>query len=153
MQLRGGQPTTVRFSVYHIPQVVKKVVPFAESCPGTHTGYRMFLSHGDFASRSTGFLCSIFIIILLNKSVFCNVGHFINAMTIRYVGQNMLEWNMGGNFNFIEQWLPFCARIHWTWVYDKMGNPTYQKSGLRPPVSLPITECSGVRAIPDNLIS
>jgi hypothetical protein len=23
--------------------------------------------------------------------------------TIRYVGQNMLEWNMGGNFNFIEQ--------------------------------------------------
>jgi hypothetical protein len=36
-------------------------------------------------------------------SPFCNVGHFINAMTIRYVGQNMLEWNMGGNFNFIEQ--------------------------------------------------
>jgi hypothetical protein len=38
-----------------------------------------------------------------NKSRFCNVGHFINAMTIRYVGQNMLEWDMGGNFNFIEQ--------------------------------------------------
>jgi hypothetical protein len=42
-----------RFSVYHIPQVVKKVVPFGESCPGTHTGYRIFLSHGDFASRSS----------------------------------------------------------------------------------------------------
>jgi hypothetical protein len=27
----------------------------------------------------------------------------INATTIRYVGQNMLEWNMGGHFNFIEQ--------------------------------------------------
>jgi hypothetical protein len=26
------------------------------------------------------------------KADFCNVGHFINAMTIRYVGQNMLEW-------------------------------------------------------------
>jgi hypothetical protein len=23
-------------------------------------------------------------------------------MTIRYVGQNMLQWNMGRNFNFIE---------------------------------------------------
>jgi hypothetical protein len=48
-----------------------------------------------------GFLGSIFIIILLK--LFCNVGHFINAMTIRYVDQNMIEWNMGGNFNFIEQ--------------------------------------------------
>jgi hypothetical protein len=51
--------------------------------------------------QSAGFLGSIFIIILLkNKSEFCDVGHFINAMTIRYVGQNMLEWIMGGNFNF-----------------------------------------------------
>jgi hypothetical protein len=24
--------------------IVKKVVPFGESCPGTHTGYRIFLS-------------------------------------------------------------------------------------------------------------
>jgi hypothetical protein len=31
------------------------------------------------------------------------MGHYINAMTIRYVGQNMLQWNIGGNFNFIEQ--------------------------------------------------
>jgi hypothetical protein len=45
--------------------IVKKVVPFDESCPGTHTGYRIFLSHGDFASQSAGFLGSIFIIILL----------------------------------------------------------------------------------------
>jgi hypothetical protein len=45
--------------------IVNKVVPFGESCPGTHTGYRIFLSHGDFASRSAGFLGSIFIIILL----------------------------------------------------------------------------------------
>jgi hypothetical protein len=37
------------------------------------------------------------------SSFFCNVGHFIKAITIRYVGQNMLEWNMGGNFYFIEQ--------------------------------------------------
>jgi hypothetical protein len=37
---------------------------------------------------------------------------FINTMTIRYFGQNMLEWNMGGNFNYIEQYLTFCARIH-----------------------------------------
>jgi hypothetical protein len=28
-------------------------------------------------------------------------------MTIRYVGQNMLEWNMGGHFNFIEQYCIF----------------------------------------------
>jgi hypothetical protein len=92
-----------RFSVYH-PTIVKKVVPFGESCPGTHTGYRIFLSHGDFASRSAGFLGSIYIHhYFAKKSGFCNVGHFINAMTIRYVGQNMLVWNMGGNFYFIEQ--------------------------------------------------
>jgi hypothetical protein len=47
------------------PQVIKKVIPFGESCPGTHTGYQIFLSRGDFASRSAGFLGSIFIIILL----------------------------------------------------------------------------------------
>jgi hypothetical protein len=45
--------------------IVKKVVPFDESCPGTHTGYRIFSSDGDFASWSAGFLGSIFIIILL----------------------------------------------------------------------------------------
>jgi hypothetical protein len=59
------------FSVY-LTTIVKKVVPFGESCPGTHTGYRIFLSHGDFASPhgdfaslSAGFLDSIFIIVLL----------------------------------------------------------------------------------------
>jgi hypothetical protein len=36
--------------------------------------------------------------------------YFINA--IRFVGQNMLEWHMGGNFNFIEQKLTFCAHLH-----------------------------------------
>jgi hypothetical protein len=56
----------------------------------------------DFLAVYSSLFCFI---ILLNKSAFCNVhvGHFINAMTICYVGQNMLEWNMGGNFNFIEQ--------------------------------------------------
>jgi hypothetical protein len=68
--------------------IVQKVVPFGESCPGTHTGYRIFLSHGYFVSRSAGFLGSIFII-LQNKSGFCNVRHFINDMTIRYVSQNV----------------------------------------------------------------
>jgi hypothetical protein len=48
-----------------ITTIVKKVVPFSESCSGTHSGYRIFLSHGNFASRSAGFLGSIFIIILL----------------------------------------------------------------------------------------
>jgi hypothetical protein len=73
------------FIIYHNCQ---KVVPFGESCPGTHTGYRIFLSHGNFASRSAGFLGRIFIIILLKlkrilqRRAFHNIGHFINAMTI-----------------------------------------------------------------------
>jgi hypothetical protein len=29
--------------------------------------------------------------------------HHDDATLLPYVGQNMLEWNMGGNFNFIEQ--------------------------------------------------
>jgi hypothetical protein len=48
----------------------------------------------DFSAVYSSLFCQ-------NNSGFCNVGHFINAMTIRYVGQNMIEWNMGGNF--IEQ--------------------------------------------------
>jgi hypothetical protein len=33
----------------------------------------------------------------------------------------MLEWNMGGNFNFIEQYLTFCARIHRTFNQTGSG--------------------------------
>jgi hypothetical protein len=78
--------------------IVKKVVPFGESYYAIHTGYRIFLSHGDFASRPAAvldFLAVYSSLFCENKIGFCNVCHFINAMTIRYVGQNMLEWNMG----------------------------------------------------------
>jgi hypothetical protein len=103
-----------RFSVDHTT-IVKKVVPFSESCPGTHTGYRIFLSHGNFAF-AVGWISRQYI-----HHYFAKIkADFINAMTIRYVGQNMLQWNMGGNFNFIEQQLIFCARDSLKWVYDIM---------------------------------
>jgi hypothetical protein len=35
------------FIIYHNCQ---KSSPIRESCPGTHTGFRIFLSHGEFAS-------------------------------------------------------------------------------------------------------
>jgi hypothetical protein len=68
-----------------------------------HTWEIGYFYHMAISPRGRLDFSAVYIIILLNKNGFCNVGHFINAMTIRYVGQNMLERNMRGNFNCIEQ--------------------------------------------------